>query len=86
MLKWERKTQVYMWAWYFSSDGKWKAFDRDIQSKSSRKFYNPITRQFEHKTTYAHVWKLENLVTNEVLHNNFKTLAEAKKFAEEYKD
>ena len=81
-MKWTRETQCYMWAHYFSEDGKWKAWDEAILVKSSRKRYNPITKQFENLQSYKHFWKLENLVTGETLPQEFKTLTSAKQFAE----
>ena len=81
-MKWTRETQSYMWAQYHSEDGKWVAWDEDVQTTSSRKSYNPLTKQWESKTILKHVWNLKNKITGETV-TGFKTLTEAKKFAEQ---
>lgn len=81
-MKWKKETQAYMWAHYYSEDGKWKAWDENIVIKGGgrKKFYNPKTQKMEHEDAWAHVWYLKNLETNEVW--QFKTLRESKEFAE----
>ena len=83
-MKWTKETRVYMWANYYSEDGRWKAWDEEVQKPSNRKWYNPETRKFEPKTTYDHYWLLENLETGEKLEQHFKTLKSAKTYAEEH--
>ena len=82
VITWKRETQVYMWAFYFSSDGKWKAYDREERTLSNRKKYNPITKQFERTEVFKHYWKLDNLLTGETVEEEFKSLAAAKSYAE----
>lgn len=83
-MKWRKETLVYMYAEYFSEDGKWKAWDETIQIKggSRKKYYNPKTKKLENQDSFKHFWKLENLETNEILENEFKTLKAAKEYAE----
>ena len=85
-MKWTKETKTYMWAEYFSEDGAWKAYDKDICIKggSNKKFYNSKTKRMERMDSYKHIWILENLKTNEVF-DSFKTLTAAKAFAESYK-
>lgn len=82
-MKWTKETKAYMWAEYFSEDGNWKAYDKDICIKggSNKKFYNPKTKRMERMDSFKHIWILENLKTGEVF-ENFKTLTAAKEFAE----
>ena len=81
-MKWKKETQVYMWAHYYSEDGKWMAWDEDILIKggSRKKSYNPKTKKMENEDSWKHVWYLKNLETDET--QQFKTLREAKAFAE----
>lgn len=83
-MKWKKETRSYMWANYFSEDGKWKAWDEDrtIPQGSNRKWYNPETHKFEKKDKTIHYWKLENLITGEEVEQEFKTLRDAKAYAE----
>ena len=83
-MKWRKVTKSYMWADYFSEDGRWKAWDEDHQIKggSRKKYYNPETKKFENGDSYIHYWKLQNLETGEILEQEFKTLRDAKQFAE----
>lgn len=83
-MKWRRETQVYMWAYYYSEDGNWKAYDQDIHIKggSRKKWYNPKTHKMENEDLVKHVWFLENLQTGETLDIEFKTLKQAKEYAE----
>lgn len=83
-MKWNKETQAYMWAHYYSEDGTWKAWDdeREIKGASRKKFYNPKTKQMENMSVIKHFWKLMNLKTGEIVDREFKTLREAKEFAE----
>lgn len=81
-MKWTKETKVYMWANYHSEDGRWTAWDEAIRVKSSKRTYNPVTRQFENKESWKHYWRLKNRITNEVLPREFKTLTAAKEYAE----
>lgn len=83
MMKWRRETQSYMWAHYYSEDGKWKAWDEDkvVKGGSKKREYNPKTKKFEHANSYKHVWYLKNLETGEVINQEFKTLKAAKEYA-----
>lgn len=49
MMKWRKETQCYMWAHYYSEDGRWMAYDEDVSCTSNRKEYNPKTKKFEPK-------------------------------------
>lgn len=82
-MKWRKETQAYMWAYYYSEDGKWKAYDTDIVIKggSRKKWYNPTTKKMENEDSCKHVWYLENLHTGEKF-GEFKTLKQAKEYAE----
>lgn len=82
MMKWRKETRSYMWAKYFSEDGKWVAWDEEILVTSSKRKYNPVTKKFEQMQSYNHYWLLKNLLTGETLTEHFKTLTAAKKFAE----
>ena len=82
MMKWKKVTKVYMWAEYFSEDGKWKSWDKDITVKTNRKEYNPRTRKIEAVTGLRHIWLLQNLQTGEMIPQEFKTLKAAKEYAE----
>lgn len=81
-MKWTRETKVYMWANYYSEDGNWKVYDKDIVIKggSTKRSYNPKTKKFEHQDAFKHIWYLENLNNGEV--KEFKTLKAAKEYAE----
>ena len=84
-MKWRRETQAYMWAYYYSEDGNWKAYDRDVlvqKGGGRKKWYNPKTHKMEHDDLIKHVWFLENLQTGEQLDIEFKTLKQAKEYAE----
>ena len=83
-MKWTKETRAYMWANYYSEDGKWKAWDEDVKKLTNRKWYNPDTRNFEQKVTFEHRWFLKNLTTGEIVDQNFKTLKAAKAYAEEH--
>lgn len=85
-MKWNKKTVTYMWAEYFSEDGFWKVYDKDVLVKggSNKKFYNPKTKKMERRDSYKHIWILVNLETGETF-DQFKTLKAAKEFAETYK-
>lgn len=85
-MKWAKETKSYMWAEYYSEDGNWKAYDKDIlvPGGSNKKFYNAKTKRMERMDALRHVWFVENLKTGEVF-ENFKTLTAAKNFAESYK-
>lgn len=80
-MKWRKETQAYMWAKYFSEDGRFEAWDEDVAVKSSRKEYNPETRKFENKTVYRHTWFLKDLETDKIV-LTAKTLKECKEYAE----
>lgn len=84
-MKWSKQTEAYMWARYYSEDGNWVAYDKDIVVKggSNKKFYNPKTKRMERLDAYRHVWVLKNLKTEEVF-EGFKTLKAAKEFAENH--
>lgn len=82
MGNWTRETQVYLTAKYFSPKKQFCAYFNEEQVESKRTFYNPITRKNEKKIVYKTYWKLENLVTGETLPHEFKSLSEAKVFAE----
>ena len=82
-MKWRKETQVYMFAHYYSDDGNWKAYDESkLIPGSGRKVYNPETRKYEKADVWKHYWKLENLITGEIVEKEFRTLTEAKKYAE----
>lgn len=83
-MKWRKETQVYMFAHYYSEDGNWKAWDEDkvIKGGSNKKYYNKATKKMERMDAWKHIWKLENLTTGEVVEKEFKTLKEAKAYAE----
>lgn len=83
-MKWRKETRGYMWANYYSEDGKWMAWDVDITIKggSRKKFYNPETKKLENMDAVKHVWKLKNLMTGEII-EEFKTLKAAKAYVEE---
>jgi len=83
-MKWTKETKVYMWANYYSEDGNWKAWDEEkvIKGGSRKKYYNTELRKMVNEDAFKHYWKLQNLRTGEVLENQFKTLKEAKTFAE----
>lgn len=85
-MKWIKETQSYMWAYYYSEDGVWKAYDKDIVIKggSNKKHYNTKTKKMERLDSLKHIWILENLKTGDVF-ENFKTLTAAKQFAESHK-
>lgn len=83
-MKWRKETKVYMWANYYSEDGNWKAWDEErvIVGGGRKKVYNPETKKMVYNDAIKHFWKLQNLATGEILENEFKTLKEAKNFAE----
>ncbi len=83
-MKWTKETKVYMWANYYSEDGNWRAWDEEklIPGGSRTKVYNRELKKMVNADAYKHFWKLQNLATGEVLENQFKTLKEAKTFAE----
>lgn len=83
-MKWRRETQAYMWAHYYSEDGNWKAYDEDIHIKCGgrKKWYNPKTHKMENEDLVKHVWFLVNLKTGKKLDIEFKTLKQAKEYAE----
>lgn len=84
-MKWKKQTQVYMFAKYFSEDGNWVAWDTDevIKGGSNKKHYNAKTKKMENMDAFHHYWMVKNLVTGEEF-KEFKTLKEAKAFAENY--
>ncbi len=84
-MKWRKETQVYMFAHYFSEDGNWKAWDETkmVEGGSRKKYYNPKTHKMENMNSYRHYWLVQNLKTEEIF-KEFKTLKEAKTFAENY--
>ena len=83
-MKWTKETQVYMWAKYYSDNGKWVAYDTEktIKHGSNKKIYNVKTKQFERMDKIKHYWILENLETGETIDIEFKTLKAAKEYAE----
>ena len=83
-MKWRKETRVYMFANYYSEDGQWKSWDeyRTLKGQGRGKHYDPVTKKMERDDVTKHFWKLENLLTGEVLPQEFKTLKEAKAFAE----
>lgn len=81
-MKWSRETKVYMWANYYSEDGKWVAWDEDVLMESGKRKYNPKTRKMEAVKTLKCVWFLKNLQTGEKVNQEFKTLKAAKEYAE----
>lgn len=82
MMKWKKETKVYMWANYYSEDGKWMAWCEEKVVDSDRKKYNPITRKYEKIKSFKVWWSLKNLETMEKVNIEFKTLKAAKEFAE----
>lgn len=84
-MKWKKVTQAYMWAHYMSEDGNWKAYDEDriIKGGGRGTVYNPKTKSFVKPDVVKHVWKLENIKTGNTVEIDFKTLKEAKQYAEE---
>lgn len=80
-MKWRKETTCYMWAKYYSEDGRYVAYDEDVYVKSSKKEYNPNTRKFEYKTVAKHIWNLKDLNTNEIVFTG-KTLKSCKEYAE----
>ena len=85
-MKWIKETQAYMWAHYYSEDGRWKAWDEDVAVKSNRTEYqyNSKTKKVERvaKTVIKHTWFLQNLETGEIVDIEFKRLKDAKEYAE----
>jgi hypothetical protein len=73
-----------MWAEYYSEDGNWKAYDKDIIIKggSNKKHYNPKTKRMERDDAIRHIWILEKNTGERF--DQFKTLKAAKEFAENY--
>lgn len=82
-MTWKKETRAYMWAHYYSDNGLWKAYDKDVIVKggSTRKTYNPKTKRLERMDSVKHIWILENLKTGEIF-SEFKTLKAAKEYAE----
>lgn len=80
-MKWRKETEAYMWARYYSENGKYVAYDRDVAVTTNRKEYNPKTHKFEPKIGYRHTWFLENLETGEIVFTG-KTLKACKEYAE----
>lgn len=80
-MKWRKETQGYMWAHYYSEDGRWMAYDEDVYCTSNRKEYNPKTKKFEPKITCKHIWFLKDLKTDEIVFSG-KTLKSCKEYAE----
>lgn len=85
-MKWRKETMVYMWANYYSEDGKWKSWDVDKKIKGGGRgtVYNPETRSFVKPDIVKHIWLLQNLETGETVDIEFKTLKAAKQYAEEH--
>lgn len=83
MMKWKKETQAYMWARYYSEDGRWMVYYKDMcyTSKSNRKEYNPKTKKFEPKIIFKHIWFLKDLKTDEIVFSG-KTLKSCKEYAE----
>lgn len=81
-MKWSKKTEVYMWAKYYSENGRWVAWDESHLVDSNRRQYNPKTRKFEPVQVYHHAWYLKDLHTGERVNAEFKTLKAAKEYAE----
>lgn len=84
-MKWRKETQVYMFAKYYSEDDTWVAWDKNeiVKGGSKKKFYNAKTHKMENMDSYHHYWLVQNLKTGEIF-KEFKTLKEAKAFAENY--
>ena len=80
-MKWRKETRGYMWAKYYSENGRYKAWDDDVYVKSNLKVYNPKTRKFENKTIAKHTWFLKDLETGKVVFVG-KTLKSCKEYAE----
>ena len=80
-MKWRKETTCYMWANYFSEDGRYKAYDKDVYVESSKNYYNPKTRKMEPKMVAKHTWFLEDLNTGEIVFEG-KTLKACKEYAE----
>ena len=80
-MKWRKETRAYMWANYYSENGRYKAWDEDVYVKSSRKEYNPKTRKFENKTILKHTWFLKDLEKGEIVFVG-KTIKSCKEYAE----
>lgn len=83
-MKWTKETKTYMWANYYSENGTWKAWDEDKTIKGGGRgtVYNPELKKFVPKDITKHYWKLQNVITGEVVEQEFKTLKAAKQYAE----
>lgn len=83
-MKWRKETKVYMFADYYSEDGKWKAWDETevVKGGSKKRYYDAEEKKFKNEDLLKHYWKLENIKTGEVIDKEFKTLKAAKEFAE----
>ena len=75
-MKWTKETKIYMWADYYSDDGKWHAWDEEIKTGKVRRTKNGT------RSVIKHVWFLRNRETNETLPIEFKTLKEVKEYVE----
>ncbi len=85
-MKWNKETQTYCWAHYYSEDGNWKVWDEDKvipQGNKRMKVLDRKTGKMVYADALKHIWKLQNIKTGETLENEFKTLKEAKTFAEQ---
>lgn len=86
-MKWLKEKRAYMWANYLSEDGIWKAWDEDVVIKggSNKRYYNPETHLMERGDSHKHIWYLKNLNTGYIVDIEFKTLKDAKAYAESIK-